>query len=74
MSNSRECQELTKLIYYDLPMLLQEIICASHIYVGCDGFKESFKWVQKYINETKRVANLTLDGQLATLEKIINEN
>lgn len=70
----KEYEELTKLIYCELPILLQKIICASHYYAGCDGLKEDFEYAQKYINETRRVANLTLDGQLATLKKIINEN
>ncbi|RXI38711.1 hypothetical protein DP129_10855 [Clostridium tetani] len=74
----KEYRELTKLIYCDLPKLLQKIICTSHHYVGCDVPKESFelvqKYIQEYINETKRVTNLTLDGQLATLKKIISEN
>lgn len=73
-TNEREYDELTKLIYCDLPILLQRIICSSHHYVRCDGLKEDFEWVQEYINEIRRVANLTLDGQLATLKKIISEN
>ena len=80
MSNLREeeYEELTKLIYCDLSTLLQKIICTSYHYVGYDVPKESFelleKYIQEYVNETKRVTNLTLDGQLATLKKIISEN
>lgn len=65
--------EIKKLIYYDLPILLQKISCSSYQYVGYDGIEEDFNYIEKYVDEARRVANLTLDGQLATLKNIILE-
>lgn len=67
-------RETMKLIYHDLPILLQNILCSSYKCVGYDGLEEDFEYTKKYIDEARKVANLTLDGQLATLKNIISKN
>lgn len=67
-----ENDKALRLIYHELPVLLQEILCTAHEEVGYDGIDINYEYIKKYADETIKVANLCINGQLATLEKIIN--
>lgn len=66
--------DLQRMIYYDLPVLIEKIFQGAFANCEC-GFpmtnEEDMKFINGFIEETKKVFNTTMDGQKKHIEKMI---
>lgn len=66
--------DLQRMIYYDLPVLIEKIFQGAFANCEC-GFpvasEEDMKFINGFIEETKKVFNTTMDGQKKHIEKML---